>query len=73
VSSPATSTTTCQARDEDVEECDDGVDDTGENRSDTVNDGHESSTDGAEHACDTRNNSSHFDDDIALCDLDDWW
>ncbi|TGO34573.1 hypothetical protein BHYA_0191g00090 [Botrytis hyacinthi] len=41
-----------QAGDEDIEEGNDGVDDTGENGSDSVDDGHETSTDGAEHASD---------------------
>ncbi|TGO85709.1 hypothetical protein BPOR_0372g00130 [Botrytis porri] len=42
----------CQAGDEDIEEGDNGIDDTGENGSDSVDDGHETGTDGAEHACD---------------------
>lgn len=38
-SSPTATATACQAGDEDIEECDDGVDDSGEDCSDSIYDG----------------------------------
>jgi hypothetical protein len=48
--SPTASTATGQARDDDVNETNDGTDDGLEDSTDTIDDGHQAGTDGAENA-----------------------